>query len=332
MADEDALRRSLGIARRRRPGEASDASDEAGGEAADDAGAAVETDGGMESAAPEASQPASPAPATATETAPADEAPAEERSSELGIKRRRPSSQQPAAAGGGAPPAGGGLGVKRRGGGAGGAGGAAAAPEAAAASEEQAATTATPPSPGLGADQAAVLLASYFRQRPDMREKLPPRVFSLKRTHGFYQGDGRPERKIFLGFEPALVLYVIPAFPGQPMEFTTPPNKKWDGFIPEMIDPGLHTQPAFLPDGYRVSGTHVAHARTGVLVDKDPADGLEPTEELRQTFNNPGEHYAYVAFKSDGQPLLPPEPVEEEEEKKRPVPAGGGLGIKRRSK
>lgn len=264
-ADEDAranVLKSLGVARRRAP----------------------DGDGGAEPAAAEADAPA---------TAPVGGAEGTTISG-LGIKRRKPATdERPAAqlddadAGGGAaaPPSGAGLGIKRRKGPDGG-----AAPSPGDASAE--------PPPGkrrrLGSDQAATILANYFRGRPNL--ELPDRVWDLKRTHGFYNGDGRPERKLFVGFEPALVLYVIPTYPERRWPEVVKQGDEWVS-----IDPGLHRQPRFTSDGF--------------IVD-------EPYNEL-------GEGYVYVAFQSDGQPLeLPDTTAHVEPEKKRG--AGAGLGITRR--
>lgn len=276
-ADEDAranVLKSLGVARRRAP----------------DAGAASDDEVSPEAAGDDAAAPA----ATADAPPPAAEGAT---ISGLGIKRRKATGERPAAQvddaegeGGGngasAPAAGTGLGIKRRkgpdGGGAAPAGGD-ATPEAPAGKRRR-----------LGSDQAATILANYFRGRPNL--ELPDRVWDLKRTHGFYNGDGRPERKLFVGFEPALVLYVIPCYP----------EKKWPDVVKQgdewvSIDPGLHRQPRFTSDGF--------------IVD-------EPYNEL-------GEGYVYVAFQSDGQPLeLADTTAHVEPERKRG--AGTGLGIKRR--
>lgn len=275
-ADEDAranVLKSLGVARRRAPDAVASSDDEAEPEAAGD-----------DAAAP-----------AATADAPAPEAAAGATISGLGIKRRKPATtERPAAQvddaqGDEAPaaPAGAsGLGIKRRKGPDGG-----AAPAAADAGVE------APPAGKrrrLGSDQAATILANYFRGRPNL--ELPDRVWDLKRTHGFYNGDGRPERKLFVGFEPALVLYVIPCYP----------EKKWPDVVKQgdewvSIDPGLHRQPRFTSEGF--------------IVD-------EPYNEL-------GEGYVYVAFQSDGQPLeLADTTAHVEPERKRG--AGAGLGIKRR--
>jgi hypothetical protein len=154
----------------------------------------------------------------------------------------------------------------------------------------------------LGSDQASVFLANYFKVRPEMRQTLPERTFLLKRTHGFYTGDGREQRKIFVGFEPALVVYTLPTFPEQLPEYTQPKNKgDWKTFQAELIDPGLHRQPTFAEDGFVVDAP----------------------------FNVLGDSYVYVVFQSDGQPLVDAPVVEEEAAPTRGT-GGGGLGIKRR--
>jgi hypothetical protein len=159
-----------------------------------------------------------------------------------------------------------------------------AALEAAAPAEER---------PKYGNDQAAIMLSNYFKGRPAMLEHFPPRAFELKRTHGFYNGDGRADRKIFVGFEPALVLFVIPVYP----EAIYPTYEKGDWHHP--IDPGLHRQPRFEKDGFVVD----------------------------EAYNTLGDGYVYVVFKSDGEPLVAA-PVEETKAPERPK--AGGLGIRRR--
>ncbi|MBX3467652.1 MAG: hypothetical protein KF878_12275 [Planctomycetes bacterium] len=286
MAEDDArgnVLRSLGVSRRR-PDAAGDAAGATDEDAAGDgpADAAGEQDGG-----------ADPAPA---DEAPADDAPAEANGepkavSGLGIKRRRPpTAERPAAADPDAPasPAstGGGLGITRRKPG--------AAPEQAAPASSKPANDADkaegPARRPLGNDQVAVILANYFRGRPGL--ELPPRVYQLKRTHGFYTGDGRPERKLTVGFEPALVLYVIPVYP----------EEIWPTFTKDYkpIDPGLHRQPKFVADGFVVDAP----------------------------YNILGEGYIYVAFRSDGQPLELPGPSGAQEP--APEAASLGLGIRRR--
>lgn len=293
MANEDARAealRGLGVARRERPpstpqrgGEG--AEPEAGAEpsAEPELGAEAADEGGMAPGAPEDE----PVAATTVPTTPPVAV------TGLGIKRRRP----PADAGGrpdatpqstgaeaeaDAPP----EGVSQP---AGAAPGAPGAP-------------AIPATRRLGSDQASVFLANYFRVRPDMRQTLPERAFLLKRTHGFYTGDGREQRKIFVGFEPALVVFTLPMFPEQQPEYTAPKNKNdWKTFQAELIDPGLHRQPTFAKDGFVVDAP----------------------------FNVLGDSYVYVVFQSDGQPLLDAPVVEEEEAPKRGA-GGGGLGIKRR--
>lgn len=271
MAEDDArgnVLRSLGVSRRR-----PDAAGDAGGAGDDPADAAGEQDGA-----------ADPAPA---DDAPADEAPAEANGepkavSGLGIKRRRPpTAERPAAADPDAPASpGGGLGITRRKPG--------AAPEPVAPDKDDKAEG--PARRPLGNDQVAVILANYFRGRPGL--ELPPRVYELKRTHGFYTGDGRPERKLTVGFEPALVLYVIPVYP----------EEIWPTFTKDYkpIDPGLHRQPKFVADGFVVDAP----------------------------YNILGEGYIYVAFRSDGQPLELPGPSGAQEP--APEAASLGLGIRRR--
>ncbi|MCO5171648.1 MAG: hypothetical protein M9894_35545 [Planctomycetes bacterium] len=268
MAEDDArgnVLRSLGVSRRRGPEEsAGDGADAPTGAGADDA-----ADAG--------------APADDAAPAPAEEAGANgepKAVSGLGIKRRRPpTAERPAASDPDAPAsAAGGLGITRRKPG--------AAPERAEAAPAAAGAARRP----LGNDQAAVILASYFRGRPDL--ELPPRLWELKRTHGFYTGDGRPERKLVVGFEPALVLYVIPVYPEEIWPTYTKDYKP--------IDPGLHRQPKFVSDGFVVDAP----------------------------YNILGEGYMYVAFRSDGQPLELPGPSSAQEP--APEATSLGLGIRRR--
>lgn len=278
-ADEDAranVLKSLGVARRRAP--------DAGAEAAGDVEPAA--DGGDAADAADAAEPDPAAPAEGAVI------------SGLGIKRRKPATgERPAAkleedegaadgANGAAATGGTGLGIKRR-----------KAPEgggAAAAPENAAAPAPTGPRRRLGNDQAAMILANYFKGRPKL--ELPDRVWDLKKTHGQYMGDGRAERKLFIGFEPALVLYVIPVYPENIWPKVV---KEKDEYV--SIDPGLHRQPRFVSDGFIVDGA----------------------------YNELGESYLYVVFRSDGQPLeLPDTTAHVDPEPKRG--AATGLGIRRR--
>lgn len=263
-ADDDAranLLKGLGVARRR-DASASASSDDADGEA--------EADDEAEAGADEVGEPADD---------PAKGAVA----SGLGIRRRKPTGAAaegaPANGGAAAEAPGSGLGIKRR-----------KAPEGGPAHAEDE-PAATKPRRKLGNDQVAVILANYFRGRPLL--ELPERVFELKRTHGFYNGDDRPERKLVVGFEPALVLYVLPVYP----------EDIYPTYVPktyEPIDPGLHRQPKFVADGF--------------IVD--------------QPYNVLGESYLYVAFRSDGQPLELPDTSAHVEPVRKT--SSLGLGIKRR--
>lgn len=257
--------KSLGV--RRRSGDASEpdpvAEDAEAAEGADDPGPAVDT---------------------AVDEPEAEAAPEEPKAiAGLGIKRRaRPEAKdddEPAGDDEGAPAAASGLGIKRR--------------KAGAEPAHDHAHEVAPAGPKrrLGSDQCAVMMASYFKARPDL--ELPDRVWDLQRTYGFYQGDGRPERKMVVGWEPALVLYTIPTYP----EGIWPTHTK--DYKP--IDPGLHRQPKFVKDGF--------------IVD-------EP-------YNTLGEGYMYVVFKADGEPLDldATTPADEPAETK---PRASGLGIKRR--
>jgi hypothetical protein len=270
-ADDDAranLLKGLGVARRR------DASASASGDDVDDPAEAEADDaGGDEAGAAAPDDPAKGAVASG-----------------LGIRRRKPAAAVPDAADPEAAPAvdgaaaaapGSGLGIKRR-----------KAPEGGAASagaEDEA--PAPKPRRKLGNDQVSTILANYFRGRPLL--ELPERVFELKRTHGFYNGDDRPERKLVVGFEPALVLYILPVYP----------EDIYPTYVPktyEPIDPGLHRQPKFVADGF--------------IVD--------------QPYNILGESYLYVAFRSDGQPLELPDTSAHVEPVRKT--SSLGLGIKRR--
>lgn len=271
-ADDDAranLLKGLGVARRRdASASASSSSDDASAEA--DAEASAEAAAEADDASSEGDAPDDGKGAVAPG---------------LGIRRRKPAAAADAAPAVDAAPAaaasGSGLGITRRKAPAGGAAAADADDEAPAAK----------PRRKLGNDQVAVILANYFRGRPLL--ELPERVFELKRTHGFYNGDDRPERKLVVGFEPALVLYVLPVYP----------EDIYPTYVPktyEPIDPGLHRQPKFVSDGF--------------IVD--------------QPYNVLGESYLYVAFRSDGQPLELPDTSAHVEPVRKT--SSLGLGIKRR--
>lgn len=153
----------------------------------------------------------------------------------------------------------------------------------------------------LGSDQTAVLLANYLRGRPALIERLPARLWELKRTHGRYLGDGRVERTLPIGFRPALVLYTLPLYADGPPEFTK---------TGELIDPGIHAQPTYSDAGFAVG----------------------------HTYNRLGDFYVYVVFQDDGQALeWPPAPGKKQERArgrdagpKDPDSLGRSLGIKRR--
>jgi hypothetical protein len=292
MANEDARAealRGLGVARRERPPSTPQREGEAEGEAEAEAAEAAPPELGAEAADETGMAPGAPE----DEPVPATTVPNTQpvAVTGLGIKRRRPPAD-----GGGRPDATPGST---------GAEGEAAAPPPGVAQPAEPGAPGSPAIPAtrrLGSDQASVFLANYFKVRPDMRQSLPERAFLLKRTHGFYTGDGREQRKIFVGFEPALVLYTMPTFPEQMPEYTAPKNKNdWKTFQAEMIDPGLHRQPGFAADGFVIDAP----------------------------FNTLGDSYVYVVFQSDGQPLLDAPVVEEEEEAPKRG-TGGGLGIKRR--
>ena len=230
----------------------------------------------------------------------------------LGIKRRKgqepPADSTPSQGDAAEAPASDirrGLGIKRRSGATSGRAPAADAPAEATgapASEAQEAEAGAQPEaasgPNLGNDLTANILRNHFKFRTELMDKLPERLFSLKRTHGRYTGDGREQRKLTVGFKPSLVLYVIPPYGiDAPVKFTT------KGFV----EPGLHRQPAFEEEGFVVDGA----------------------------FNQIGDMYMYVAFEDDGQPL---ETQEQSRKSRRGRSSESGrssslgLGIKRRKR
>jgi hypothetical protein len=183
---------------------------------------------------------------------------------------------------------------------------------------------------GCGSDQAAVLLAQLFRARPALRVEydpvpkmiggikpygkltraegarpVPEAAFKARRTHGFYQGDGRTERKLFVGFKPGLVVFTLPTYPDPPV-YVNHWKTKYDAEQVEVVDPGLNEQPRFVADGFVVG----------------------------EAFNRMTEGYVYVAFEETDPPLLAVSPEAEPEA----VAAGSssgripGLGVRRRSK
>ena len=160
----------------------------------------------------------------------------------LGIKRRKKSGEQPAATSSG-------LGIKRRSG------------RAEAVGEEPAAPAPVQPWKGkLGSDDTAVMLANHFKARPKLAATLPVPIWDLYRTHGRYLGDGRPERKIQCGWEPAFVLYTLPSYPdGAPQvdpktsKFVFPNGTPaYDPKTRTILEPGPNRQPAFAEDGFVV--------------------------------------------------------------------------------
>jgi len=152
------------------------------------------------------------------------------------------------------------------------------------------------PASVLGNDETSLMLATFFKTRPALREQVPPRAFQLHRTHGRYIGDGRAQRTIKIGFRPSLVLFTVPPYLDGQM-----PRVERDGTL---IDPPLHRQPTFVDEGFVVD---------------------EP-------FNITGDFFLYVVFKDDGQPL---ELEQADPKKKRGRGSEGGevakgLGIRRR--
>lgn len=156
--------------------------------------------------------------------------------------------------------------------------------------------------PRLGNTETSVVLTNYFKSRPGIIPHLPPRLLDLERTHGLYQGNGQPARRLKLGWRPAVVIWTIPTYPDGPPEIV-----KSTG---QAIDPGLNRQPLMHDDGFEVDGW----------------------------YNVMGDTYVYIAFKDDGQPLLPPEPQDKRgrrargEGETKKTTSGPKLGIKRRSK
>lgn len=284
MSDEEArakLLASMGIKRRSGAAADDEADDASPGATADDPDA---DDGGMAPAEPE------PRPAAAATAEP--EAPKKDARAGLGLgSRRAKPDAAPQRGEDGAP---------------------AKAGDAAKKDEQKAADAPAgekaPPTVRLGNDECATLLANYFKVRPNMREvyeKTLPRLFELKRTHGRYIGDGRPERKLWVGFEPAYVLFTIPAF--LPLEGHQPTVEKSSGAVvwPDAFNP----QPRFVQDGF-------------IVTEQDPnGDPL---------YNKLGDWYLYVVFRSDGQPLDLDEAAERAQKKKPAKKAAKGLGVKRR--
>lgn len=124
----------------------------------------------------------------------------------------------------------------------------------------------------FGNDWTAVLLANFFRMRPDM-----PFDWSLlekDRTHGYYYGAGGSSRRVTLGFQPIHVLYLMPFFPQLPKGGWPPSDRSG-----RLKDPGPHEQPALLEDGFEVDAT----------------------------FDYPGEYYSFVAWRDA--PYVPGEPL-----------------------
>jgi hypothetical protein len=83
------------------------------------------------------------------------------------------------------------------------------------------------------------LLRNYYVARPEI--DLPPFVHELPGTHGWYFGDGKPERDVVVGFTPAFVLFTFPIFPEGPPEWVKG----------EFLMPGLHAQPQYTDRGFK---------------------------------------------------------------------------------
>ncbi|MGE0709557.1 MAG: hypothetical protein AB7N76_20855 [Planctomycetota bacterium] len=310
MADDarQDILKGLGVKRRR----GDEASADAAVQAPEDPAAAESSDGGAatESAETESAETESaeaPAAEALAAEAPAAEPPARDKDlgRSLGIKRRSGANAQPSSSSSGRTTGSStGLGFKRRGESArqeqqqAAPAGDAAAGDAAAEDEDDDdwVDPLAPVRGKLGSDDTAVMLANHFRTRTELMTLIPPRVLELERTHGHYGGDGRKGRLINVGWEPAYVLFTIPAYPDGPPKFT----KDW-----KPIEPGPPRQPRFTAEGF------VVPAR----------------------LNRLGEWYVYVVFRSDGQPLEPgAEPAAPEQQKKtqKQDDTRRGLGIRRR--
>src|SRR5580658_5007421 len=91
-------------------------------------------------------------------------------------------------------------------------------------------------------DAARGILANFLTARSNV--ELPGHLSELEGLHGVYVGDGRPEREVQVGFEPAFVVYAVPVYP----EPAGVPR-------PGAYQPALHAQPAYTRRGFKVDKT-----------------------------------------------------------------------------
>jgi hypothetical protein len=124
--------------------------------------------------------------------------------------------------------------------------------------------------------EVQVMLRSFYVKRPEI--DLPPHLHELSGTWGRYMGDARPTpREVPLGFRPAFILYIAPAYPQGGPKWV----QKKGGKGGELVDPGLHDQPT-------------------------PTDkGFVTLPECNKVNN----HYIYIAWKSDPSKAPAPAPV-----------------------
>ena len=94
---------------------------------------------------------------------------------------------------------------------------------------------------GILIPDAHTLLLNFYMVRPDVE---PPEFLrELKGVHGWFFGNGNPEREIAVGFRPAWVYFIIPPFPDEPRgcdrtgKFNCPP---------------IHDQPRYTDRGFMV--------------------------------------------------------------------------------
>ncbi len=131
--------------------------------------------------------------------------------------------------------------------------------------------------------EVQVMLRSFYVKRPEI--DLPPHLHELQGTWGRYLGDARPTpREILLGFRPAFILYIAPAYPQGGPRWVQKKGGKSAGTphqTGELVDPGLHDQPTLTEKGF------VALAEC----------------------NKTNTHYIYIAWKSDPSRAPAPAPV-----------------------
>jgi hypothetical protein len=117
--------------------------------------------------------------------------------------------------------------------------------------------------------EAQMVLRNWYAQRKDV--DLPPYLHKLEGTWGRYYGDGRPVRLLVIGWQPAYVLFTMPAYPDK--------QPTWEKG--EFIMPGLPEQPQLSKVGFVV----------------------------KQHLNELGTTYVYIAWKSDGTEPPPSTPI-----------------------